>query len=67
MIFLKKLLSIFDGKIGEGFSAGELATEIETAKSRFENKIPPGYMDDSKEDERGVWRLSFLEGGFNFF
>ena len=45
---LDALLSLYDGKVGEGFSDKELA-EIKTeGAKRYKQKIPPGYKDAPK-------------------
>lgn len=48
---LEKLETLFDGKVGAKPTQEEI-NEIETSgKKRYEDKIPPGYRDDSKSDK----------------
>lgn len=49
---LDKISSIFNGAIGKGFEGDELAKLREEAERRKNNKIPPGYLDDDKDDDR---------------
>lgn len=44
----EKLHLIFDGKVGEPFTAEKLKESIEKALQRFEQEIPPGYKDKQK-------------------
>ena len=46
---LDKILDIFDKKINEKLADEKLKEIREEGKKRFENKIPPGYKDTSKE------------------
>ncbi|OAZ75688.1 hypothetical protein SRCM100623_00361 [Acetobacter pasteurianus] len=50
---LLRISNIFDRKVGNAFKEDEKRDLIEEGKRRFENKIPPGFKDDSKPDERG--------------
>ena len=43
------VFKIFEGKIGEGFDKITLDKICEDGKSRYENKIPPGYEDHKKK------------------
>ena len=50
---LRRLLAIFDGKVGAPYDDARLAATIKEAESRFKAKVPPGYMDeDEKEGDR---------------
>ncbi|MEX0306013.1 MAG: PIN domain-containing protein [Ruegeria sp.] len=42
---------IFDGLVGPSVPVGELDAILKTASSRFENKVPPGYMDAKKHPD----------------
>ncbi|WP_338808502.1 PIN-like domain-containing protein [Serratia marcescens] len=46
---LDKIFDIYDNRIGNEYSSEDLAKLIEEGKSRYQNKIPPGYMDSGKE------------------
>jgi hypothetical protein len=43
------VLKIFDGKIGEAFSRKELDEIYKNGEKRYENNVPPGYKDKSKQ------------------
>ena len=47
-----RLLDLFDGAIGDGIPEEKRDYEIEEAKRRIENEVPPGYLDDNKDDSR---------------
>lgn len=49
---LGKILSIFDGKVGNNYSDEELSRIKEEGKKRYEKKIPPGYKDDKKKQNQ---------------
>lgn len=49
---LDRLLSLFNGKVGEAFSDDKLNVVMKEADVRYKDKIPPGYMDDGKEGNR---------------
>ncbi len=46
---LDKLLSLFDGKVGVGFSEEELKEIEKEGLKRYAGKIPPGYKDNAKQ------------------
>ena len=46
---LDKILTIFDGRVGNNIDAAELETIKEEGKERYEKLIPPGYKDDKKK------------------
>ncbi|MDR7118644.1 PIN-like domain-containing protein [Caulobacter sp. BE254] len=49
---LKRILKVFDGRVGEAFDEVDYAAAIVEAQRRMAEKIPPGYMDDDKDAER---------------
>lgn len=49
---LTKLTELFENAIGEKVADEELQKIRAEAEYRIQNKTPPGYMDDDKEDER---------------
>ncbi|MDQ8020728.1 MAG: PIN-like domain-containing protein [Moraxellaceae bacterium] len=49
---LNKLLILFDGAVGEDFSDQEKREVENQAEERKKNKIPPGYLDDGKDEDR---------------
>lgn len=46
------LLDLFDGKVGVPFSVDEKLGIEQEGKNRYENRMPPGYKDSKKEDNR---------------
>ena len=46
---LDKILTIFDGRVGNNIDAAELERIKEEGKGRYEKLIPPGYKDDKKK------------------
>ena len=46
---LEKILELFDGKVGKGFSKEELEEIKSEGKRRYEQQIPPGYLDAKKQ------------------
>lgn len=46
---LDKILTIFDGRVGNNIDAAELERIKEEGKERYEKLIPPGYKDDKKK------------------
>lgn len=46
---LDKILTIFDGRVGNNIDAAELEKIKEEGKERYEKLIPPGYKDDKKK------------------
>ena len=54
-IVLNEILQLFEGKVGEGFAIDKIK-EIEVeGKWRYENKIPPGYKDDKKDESNNKY------------
>jgi hypothetical protein len=49
---LAQLMEMFDEAVGPEFSKDEIPELTKEAEKRIENKIPPGYMDENKEDIR---------------
>lgn len=49
---LEQLMEMFDEAVGPAYSEEEIPELIKEAENRIENKIPPGYMDDNKDDNR---------------
>lgn len=49
---LDQLSNLFDNAIGDGFSAEEQSKIDEEAEKRKQDKIPPGYLDNDKDDDR---------------
>lgn len=51
-VILEKILTIFEGKTGESFSAEEKKDIEQEGAERFKSCIPPGYKDDKKTDNK---------------
>ena len=49
---LNKILTIFEGRVGEKISDDELMAIKEEGKTRYEKSIPPGYKDDKKKKDK---------------
>ncbi len=49
---LEKISSLFRDSIGEGFKQEEIEEINKLAEHRKQNKIPPGYMDNEKDNDR---------------
>ncbi len=47
----EEIANIFDGSVGDPFTDDELSKLFEEGKTRYEEKIPPGYMDGSKHKD----------------
>lgn len=47
-----RVFKIFEITLGGPYSSVQLAGLIEQARARFEQRIPPGYMDDSKTSNK---------------
>jgi len=45
----ERVRSILDGRVGPAFEEGRLSEIIDSAKGRYAEKVPPGYMDIDKE------------------
>lgn len=50
---LDRLTSLLDGKIGDDFSNEELEKVYKEGKRRYEEKVPPGYMDEKEKRSKG--------------
>ncbi len=46
---LEKITSLFSGKIGSPYSNSKLNEIYKEGKSRYENKVPPGFLDVNKD------------------
>lgn len=46
-----EITKIFDGKVGPAYSEEQLREIYAEGKRRYEKQIPPGFKDDSKEDD----------------
>lgn len=49
---LNRVLELFEGKTGEKFSKDDIEKIEKEGKERYSNKIPPGYKDDNKFDNK---------------
>jgi hypothetical protein len=49
---LQRLLTIFDGRVGDEYTADRRAKLTQVADLRIKAKQPPGYMDEGKDGER---------------
>jgi hypothetical protein len=49
---LDDINSLFDGNVGKNYSNEELLGIMKDGKERYEKKIPPGYKDEVKSDDR---------------
>ena len=50
-----KILSMYDKRVGKDYNCDELLEIYAKGKIRYENKIPPGYKDDTRDKrEMGV-------------
>lgn len=49
---LERILKLFDGRVGTVFPADRMAELFKEGKRRFDEKVPPGYMDDKKDEEK---------------
>lgn len=54
------VLSIFEGKIGEGFTKKELEEIYKFGEKRYENNVPPGYKDKAKQGSYNVEDREFI-------
>lgn len=50
--YQNRMAEILDGKVLESFSAEEILSIQTEGATRYENKIPPGYKDANKSDNR---------------
>lgn len=46
---LRRLLGLFDGRVGEPFEEKEMKQISQEGKERYEKEIPPGYKDAKKQ------------------
>jgi len=61
---LKRLQHLFEGKVGDAFTAQEQDDAKKEAQRRIDQEIPPGYKDKNKSDPYGdyiLWRQSLVE------
>lgn len=49
---LNQLLALFDGAVGDDFAEEDKKKHEEQAEQRKKDKIPPGYLDDGKDEDR---------------
>lgn len=49
---LNQLLALFDGAVGDDFAEEDKKKHEEHAEQRKKDKIPPGYLDDGKDEDR---------------
>jgi len=49
---LARLVSLFDGRVGEAFSPDNLTELTRIGEERKDNQVPPGYLDDNKEGSK---------------
>ncbi|WP_311880968.1 MULTISPECIES: PIN-like domain-containing protein [unclassified Pseudomonas] len=54
------VLSLFEGKIGQGFTKSELEKHYEAGEKRYVNSIPPGYKDKAKTGSYLVDEREFI-------
>jgi hypothetical protein len=47
----QKITELFDGKIGNNYSKEKLTEKYQEAKKRYDEKVPPGYLDE--KDKKG--------------
>lgn len=48
----QRLLVLFDGKVGNEFTIEEKTSIEQDGKIRYENKMPPGFKDSKKQENR---------------
>lgn len=49
---LKKISGLYENKVGSPYTDEQLKYVYKEGKTRYENSIPPGYMDKDKKSER---------------
>lgn len=49
---LNQLLALFDGAVGDDFAEEDKKKLKDQAEQRKKDKIPPGYLDDGKDEDR---------------
>lgn len=49
---LDKIIRLFDGNVGEKYDEKRLQEISERGKKRYEKKVPPGFKDEKKTDEK---------------
>lgn len=64
---LESITSLYEGKVGDAYSKERFAELVKEGAARYARKIPPGYMDDSKEGDRKygdfiLWRQMLDHG-----
>lgn len=47
----KKIIDLFDGRVGEDLSNEELEKLFKEGEKRYKEKVPPGYKDDTPEKQ----------------
>lgn len=53
-LILEKILSLFEGKVGDPFSESEMAVIENEGRERFSKEIPPGYKDSNKQKDKNL-------------
>jgi len=56
-IVLKKLLALYDGKVGNDFSAEELFKIYQEGEIRYAGLVPPGFKDETEKRGKGLRHL----------
>ena len=51
---LARLLSLFEGRVGEPFAEDDLAKAIKEGEERKRDQVPPGYLDKEKNGTRSL-------------
>jgi hypothetical protein len=51
---LTRLLSLFNGRVGEPFAEDDLAKAIKEGEERKREQVPPGYLDKDKNGTRSL-------------
>lgn len=49
---LERILKLFDGRVGVAPSGDAYEEVCKEGKRRFDLKVPPGYMDDNKDEDK---------------
>lgn len=50
--YIEQFLKMVNGNIGDPYDQAKIDEIEEEGRKRFENKMPPGYMDDKKDEKR---------------
>lgn len=56
-IVLKKLLTLYDGKVGNDFTTDELFQIYQEGEIRYAGLIPPGFKDEAEKRGKGLRHL----------